>query len=466
MNIPLRSAVTVGHRVAQVDRVPIPIMIELDTRMLDVLIAGAGPTGLTLAIELVRRGVAVRLIDSANEPFRGSRGKGLQPRTLEIFDLMGVIKPIVEAGALYPYMRLHFGPFSFKIGSLGTHHVPDEKRPYPNLWMVPQWRTEEILRSHLATLGGAVEAGVGLESLTQDERSVMATLSTGETVRAAYLVGCDGGRSTTRKAVGLTLHGNDLDHKTMIVADLEIEGLDRRTWHVWPMNWGGARSLCPLPNTNLFQLQAPATIDIDGLEAGILRTTGQRVTKIAWQSRFKHQTRMVDRYRIGRVLLAGDAAHIHPPSGAQGLNTGIQDAWNLGWKLAWMVRGGDQSVLDSYEQERLPVAAAVLNLAKKLHVAKSLKRGDLTNQLTLNYRDSPLSTGAPLSGLSPGDRMVNRLLPDGSRVFDALRHGGASQFASRSGQFILVRPDGYVASITQTKLETYAGGPVSHFGWD
>ena len=101
---------------------------------------------------------------------------------------------------------------------------------------------------------------------------------------------------------------------------------------------------------------------------------------------------MVDRYRIGRVLLAGDAAHVHPPSGGQGLNTGIQDAWNLGWKLAWMLRGGDQSVLDSYEQERLPVAAAVLNLTKKLHVAKSLKRGDLTNQLALNYRESTLST--------------------------------------------------------------------------
>jgi 2-polyprenyl-6-methoxyphenol hydroxylase-like FAD-dependent oxidoreductase len=434
--------------------------------MLDVLIAGAGPTGLTLAIELVRRGIGVRLIDSAREPFTGSRGKGLQPRTLEIFDLMGIIKPILEAGSLYPYLRFHFGPFSLKLGSLGTHHIPDENRPYPNLWMVPQWRTEEILRSHLTALGGVAEAGVGLESLTQDEHGVMATLSTGEKVRAAYLVGCDGSRSTTRKAVGLTLHGNDLDDKTMIVADLEIEGLDRQTWHVWPINRGGVPSLCPLPNTTLFQLQSPASFDIDGLEAGILRATGQRVTRIAWQSRFNHQARMVDRYRIGRVLLAGDAAHVHPPSGGQGLNTGIQDAWNLGWKLAWMLRGGDQSVLDSYEQERLPVAAAVLNLTKKLHVAKSLKRGDLTNQLAMNYRDSPLSTGAPLSGLYPGDRMVNRLLPDGSHVFDALRHGRASQFASRTGEFILVRPDGYVASITQTKSNTYAGGPVSHFGWD
>jgi 2-polyprenyl-6-methoxyphenol hydroxylase-like FAD-dependent oxidoreductase len=434
--------------------------------MLDVLIAGAGPTGLTLTIELVRRGISVRCIDSAVEPFIGSRGKGLQPRTLEIFDLMGVIKPIIEAGSLYPYFRFHFGPVSFKLGSLGTHHAPDETRPYPNVWMVPQWRTEEILRSHLTALGGKVEVGIGLESLSQDEHSVSATLSTGETVRSGYLVGCDGSRSATRKALGLTLHGNDVDDKTMIVADLEIKDLDRQTWHVWPINRGGTPSLCPLPNTNLFQLQSPVSIDSGGLEAGVRRTTGQRVTRVAWQSRFKHQARMVDRYRVGRVLLAGDAAHVHPPSGGQGLNTGIQDAWNLGWKLAWMLRGGDQSVLDSYEQERLPVAAAVLNLTKELHAARSIKRGDLTNQLGLNYRDSPLSIGTPLSGLYPGDRMVNRLLPDGSCVFDALRHNGASQFVSRTGQFVLVRPDGYVASITRIKLESYAGGPVSNFDWD
>lgn len=252
----------------------------------------------------------------------------------------------------------------------------------------------------------------------------------------------------------------------MVVADLEIEDLDREYWHVWLLNRFGPVSLSPLPYTNLFQLQAPAAIGVEAVEAAVRRMTGQRVQRVAWQSTFKHQSRMVDQYRTGCVLLAGDAAHIHPPSGGQGLNTGVQDAWNLGWKLAAVTKGGDPSLLDSYELERLPVAAGVLDLTKELHVAQSRKRGDLTNQLSLSYRDSALSVGSAYGTLHPGDRIPDKILPDGRRLFDAMRSGNATQFICRDGTHILVRPDGYVGAIVQAKSESYMGAVVTPVAYD
>jgi 2-polyprenyl-6-methoxyphenol hydroxylase-like FAD-dependent oxidoreductase len=425
--------------------------------MTNVLIAGAGPVGVTLGIELLRRGVSVRLVDSAEEPMAGARGKGIQPRSLEIFDMMGVIDDTLASGSLYPFMQIHLGPFNLKRGSLGTHHEPTNERPYPNMVMVPQWRTEEILRARFAALGGSIERGVGLESLEQSDMGVAVTLTNGEKAKADYVVGCDGGRSATRKALGLELIGKTLDDKTMIVADLEVEGLDREFWHVWLFNRGGPRSLAPLPYTNLFQLQAPEGIADKGLEKGIWNTTGHRLTNIAWESRFRHQIRMVEKYQIGRVFLAGDAAHIHPPSGAQGLNTGLQDAWNLGWKLASALRTGNADILRSYEEERLPIAAAMLNLTKDLHVNTSIQRGELTNQLSLNYRGSSLSLGGPSEDIHPGDRIAGHLLPDGSSLLSSMRHGGATLLVRRSGGHALVRPDGYVAEITPDRIESYMG---------
>jgi 2-polyprenyl-6-methoxyphenol hydroxylase-like FAD-dependent oxidoreductase len=427
-----------------------------------VLIVGAGPTGLTLAIDLARRGISFRLIEAASTPFEGSRAKGIQPRTLEIFDDLEVIGAILAAGAPYPKFRTHFGPFSLRASGLGSGKQPTESVPYPDLWMVPQARTEAILRERLRTLGGDVEFCKVLMTFTQNEHGVEATLATGEMARASFLVGCDGAHSTVRRGLGLWFEGEAIDGKenSWLVADVEVAGLDRRDWHSWPFAPGGLIALCPLPNTSLFQFTAKAKTAAAGIESVVHKATGHRVERVAWCSTYQPAVRMVDRYRVGRVLLAGDAAHVHPPAGGQGLNTGVQDAYNLGWKLAHVARGGPDSLLDTYQAERLPIAAAVLGLTKRLHQTRSIKRGDATNQLALHYRTSPLSSGVTFGNLHPGDRMPDARLNDGSTLFDRLRGSHASELVTPEGPRILIRPDGYIAHIGLTHFAEYAGEPT------
>jgi len=330
--------------------------------------------------------------------------------------------------------------------------------------MAPQSRTEAILRERLQALGGRVEFNTAIETVKQeakqDEDGVEATFSTGETVRVDYLIGCDGGRSTVRKTLGLKLEGETIDEKPMLVADVEIAGLDRSDWHVWPLAKGGAMGLCPLPGTTLFQLTAKADAIGEDLEGAVRKTTGHRIERVAWRSIYQPAVRMVNRYRVGRVFLAGDAAHVHPPAGGQGLNTGVQDAYNLGWKLAHVMRGGPDSLLDSYESERLPIAAAVLGLSKRLLETRSIKRGDATNQLALHYRSSSLSSGEALGNLHPGDRMPDFRLADGSRLFEQMRGTHATEIATTEGPRILIRPDGYIAHIGGEHFAEYAGKPT------
>jgi 2-polyprenyl-6-methoxyphenol hydroxylase-like FAD-dependent oxidoreductase len=422
-----------------------------------VLIVGAGPTGLTLAVDLIRRRISCRLIDAAETPFTGSRGKGIQPRTLEIFEDLGVIDPILAAGSLYPKFRIHFGPLSVQAGSIGSSKPQTEEIPYPNLWMVPQSRTEAILRDRFHALGGVVEFNKAITTFQQDQDGVKATFSTGETVRAAYLIGCDGGHSAVRKTLGLKLEGEAIGEKPTLVADVEIDGLDHGNWHIWPFSKGGLIGLCPLPGTSFFQMTTNAKIASTDIETGVRKATGHRVARVVWSSIYRPAVRMVDRYHVGRVFLAGDAAHVHPPSGGQGLNTGVQDAYNLGWKLAHVLRGGPNSLLETYESERLPIAAAVLGLSKRLHQTKAIKRGDATNQLSLHYRTSSLSSGAPFGNLHPGDRMPDVRLEDGSRLFEHMRGPHATELCCPKGPRILIRPDGYIAYIGSEQFAEYAG---------
>jgi 2-polyprenyl-6-methoxyphenol hydroxylase-like FAD-dependent oxidoreductase len=425
-----------------------------------VLIVGAGPTGLTLALDLLRRKIHCRLIEASETPFAGSRGKGIQPRTLEIFDDLGIIEPILATGGLYPRLRIHLGPLSIRGGSLGSSKPPTVSTPYPNLWMVPQSCTEAFLRERLDALGCRVEFDTAIVNFRQDQDGVDATLSTGETVRVDFLIGCDGGHSTVRRALGLKLEGETINEKPMLVADVEVDGLNRQDWHIWPFVKGGAIGLCPLPQTPLFQLTAKAETVGTDVEGVVYRATGHRVGRVAWQSIYQPAVRMVNRYRVGRVFLAGDAAHVHPPAGGQGLNTGVQDAYNLGWKLAHVMRGGPESLLDSYESERLPIAAAVLGLSKHLHQKRSIKRGALTDQLGLHYRGSSLSSGYALGDLHPGDRMPDIPLADGSRLFEHMRGPHATELATIEGPRILIRPDGYIAHIGEEQFREFADEPT------
>lgn len=369
-----------------------------------VLIAGAGPTGLTLAIELARRGIRFRIVDAARGPSQSSRGKGVQPRTLEVFEDLGVLAAVQASGGLYPPFRVHVGPFSFPAGRINRVLAPSSSVPFPNLWLLPQWRTEEILRARLEQFPHRVEFGTTLTTFEQDSGGVTATIATvagTERVHADYLIGCDGGHSRVRKSLGVRFEEEALPSRSVVLADVEIDGLDSSYWHVWPLARGCILTLCPLVGTSQFQLAAPLSkgaVPPDGSEGEIrqfiARRVGSarvRVGRVGWTSVFRPHARMVDRYRVGRVLLAGDAAHVHPPSGGQGLNTGIQDAYNLGWKLAHVLHGAPDALLDTYESERLPIAASVLGLSKRLMIEGPTKRGAETQQLDLHYRGGPLA---------------------------------------------------------------------------
>ena len=390
----------------------------------DVLICGAGAAGLTLAIDLARRGISFRLIEKMDAPFQGSRGKGIQPRTQEVFEDLGVLDRVFAAGGLYPPSREYRSDGSHVDSPVMTHAAPTPSEPYGAPLMLPQFLTEGVLRERLAELGHRPEFGCELVGFEQDDRGVTAQLTgaanaTGEeTLRVRFLVGADGGRSFVRHALGIGFPGKTLGVRAM-VADVVLSGLGREAWHRFNEgDMGTQMSLCPLAGTELFQLQAPippeGDIDLSapGLNAMVAARTGRtdiEIRSVSWASAFQMNARLADRYRAGRVLLVGDAAHVHPPTGGQGLNTSVQDAYNLGWKLAAVACGAPPALLDSYEEERRPIAAEVLGLATRLLVdAKrgEMRRGREVHQLDIGYPESSLALEAPTrtQGLRAGDR--------------------------------------------------------------
>jgi 2-polyprenyl-6-methoxyphenol hydroxylase-like FAD-dependent oxidoreductase len=336
----------------------------------EVLIIGAGPTGLTLACELARRGVDTRIVERCAEPGRGSRGFTLKPHSLDVLAGVGAVDRVLSGGTQSQKLRFHLG--QERLFDLDPAPSTDLSRPHPNPVGIPQWRTEEALRERLAELGVAVEFGRGLEAgahaLAADDDGVTAVLAGGETVRARYLVGTDGGRSTVRKAAGIGFPGSSPEGRALI-ADAELTGLDRDAGtHLW-VGPRGVVAARPIPHDDVWQVVVShppegAEHSVDAVRDRLLAVTGRADVRIGdprWMSVWRYNLRMADRYRAGRVLLAGDAAHVHSPFGGHGMNTGIQDAANLGWKLAMVLAGaaGD-ALLDSYEAERMPVARAIL----------------------------------------------------------------------------------------------------------
>ena len=416
----------------------------------DVLVVGAGPTGLTLACDLARRGVAVRIVDRAQEFPAGSRGKGLSPRSLEVLDDLAVIDRMLASGITHMLHRKYQGAEVIAEVDPEAGRVPTPDIPYPAGLMIPQGRVEQILRERLADFGVAVELGAELRGFSQHADGVTATIGEAQ-IQARYLAGCDGGRSTVRKALGLTLRGHTPDVQLMAVGDVEVDGLGRDAWHQW-FTGDGAIMLCPLPGTDAFQVQASHELDQDGspLEPTLERfqrtfdriagIPGVRLHDLAWRSSYRVNVRMVDQLQVGRVFLAGDAAHVHPIAGGLGMNSGIQDAYNLGWKLGLVLAGNATSgLLATYEEERLPIASWLLDITSErlnavLDAIKDKGGGvdaaaspELT-QLMLRYPWSRLSrhTASRPTGPRPGDRAPDAPLRDavtGSpiRLFDLFR---------------------------------------------
>ena len=348
------------------------------TQDLGILIVGAGPVGLTLACELRRRGVSCRLIDRYSEFPITSRALGIQARTLEVFDDMGVVEPIISQGASLYGVTFLQGERAVATVKLGLDRRARPDQPYRGVVILNQAKVEEVLRERLASLGGAVERSRELVSFHEVEDSMVATVRdtvTGETeeVHASYLVGCDGAHSFVRKALGLTFKGEAYPEH-FVLGDMKAEGgdLPMDTSVAW-LDESGMLASFPFPETGLRRLFAVVYPDEAGMvpEASLElfqrllaeRAGDSRVRLYdpVWLSNFGVNRRMVDHYRKGRAFVAGDAAHIHSPSGGQGMNTGIQDAYNLGWKLALVAKGkASPTLLDTYEEERLPVARSVL----------------------------------------------------------------------------------------------------------
>ncbi|RSM77339.1 FAD-binding protein [Kibdelosporangium aridum] len=462
----------------------------------EVLIAGAGPTGLVLAIELARRGVNVRIVDKAEAYPTSSRGDALVPRTLTIFDDLGVLDEVLAVGhAKYPVQTYRDGEL------IDRRERAAQTGRLPNIWLLGQARTEQVLRDRLAAHGVRVQLGTEVTGFSQDADAVTVHLRDAETIRAAYLVGADGGKSFVRQALGVPFPGTTDETLRMMICDVVVDGLDLACAHWF------TRGLALVPVSGqppLFQLRAPISADTPGAPAGVQALLDHRcgagkvrLRDLTWSTVLRSNLRVAERFRTGRVFLAGDAAHVHPPTGSYGLNTGVEDAYNLGWKLAAALSTSEQEeLLETYHLERKTVASRIQTMITGL--MRKYAGDEAAPDLDLSYRHSPLSVDerAEPGTLHAGDRAPDALVlaRDGrpTRLFE-LFHGthatvlafgqetadppdfsgevrthsvfppdSGGEFTDHKGQAfgaydvlpgtqILVRPDGYVAAIRSAR---------------
>jgi len=423
----------------------------------DVLVVGAGPVGLTTASELARHRVRCRIVDRLSVPSPYCRAIGVTPRTLEVWEDMGIAREMIDAGSWLEGMRtiVHGHPAHDAHGGFAD-------LPYGELGL-PQYATERILTRHLERFGISVERGIALTALHQDAdgATVELTRDGGATEVASfrYVVGCDGAHSAVRHALGIGFPGEAFPMGFML-GDVRIawdlpRGMALRAMRLVE---GGAPDLfvaIPLPEPGRYRVTMLAPPDAQtnggsdhGIQAEARGPELAALQKVAddllpepaplsdlrWSSLFRISMRLADRYRVGCAFIAGDAAHIHTPTGGQGMNTGIQDAYNLAWKLALVLRGAaPQTLLDSYEAERRPVGADVVARTRAASEGMGREPGPpnrlVDTQVLVSYRDTPWVRDDALGVMDEMVRQAGDGAPDAGagigyplRLFDLL-HG-------------------------------------------
>jgi len=342
----------------------------------DVLVVGAGPSGLTLATSLVSRGVATTVVDRQAAGANTSRAAVVNARSLEVLEGLDVARRLVKEGIEAPRFSIRDGartliPIDF--GSLPTE--------YPYSLMVPQSTTERVLLDRLVELGGSVVRPKVLTSIDQDAEGVTATFDDGGVIRARYVVGADGLHSTVREQAGIGFEGGAYE-ESFILADVRLSGDVPADEVILYWATAGLTVVAPLPG-DIYRIVAPVADAPETPSAAyvqdILDTRGAgkghiTVTEVIWGSRFRIHHRVADSFRAGRLLLAGDAAHVHSPAGGQGMNLGLQDAVALSDALAAVLAGGPDTLLDEYSAARRPIARSVVSITDRMTRLATLPR--------------------------------------------------------------------------------------------
>ncbi len=364
---------------------------HLDTQ---IAIIGAGPTGLMAALLLARSGISVRIVDKSPSAAKESRAFGIQARTLELLQSLGLADAFLDRGLLAAGAQVFVGgkaAAGFDFDDIGR-----EDTPFPTLLILPQSETEEILTGALREQGIAVERGTEAVGLAEFEDAAVVTLRSAlggdEEVRAAYVIGADGAHSIVRKRLGLTFEGAPYA-QTFLLADCRVEwALDYSRFKLF-LNGDAFGIYVPMRGRDYARVittapagvgearigsEGAAELPLFEVEQAFRRAVNSevRLSNPVWTSRYRVHHRGVNRYRVGRAFVAGDAAHIHSPAGGQGMNTGLQDAANLAWKLALVLRSGaPDGLLDSYDSERRPVGERVLSATDRMFSVATSQNG-------------------------------------------------------------------------------------------